>query len=84
MILEILADCLNFQSSLIFGQWDMIAIILCVFLLSYTYGEGKSNYFKGSILILAYLVVMAGFYISGYDIAATVGTTHVFQRGSLT
>jgi Ca2+:H+ antiporter len=46
----------------------MVTVILCVFLLSYTYGEGKSNYFKGSILILAYLVVMAGFYISGYDI----------------
>jgi hypothetical protein len=41
----------------------MVTVILCVFLLSYTYGEGKSNYFKGSILILAYLVVMAGFYL---------------------
>ena len=84
MIQEILADCLNFQSSLVFAQWDMIAMILCVFLLSYTYGEGKSNYFKGSILILAYLVVMAGFYISGYDIEETVGTTHVFQGRPLT
>lgn len=30
------------------------------------YGEGKSNYFKGSILILAYFVVVIGFYLSGY------------------
>ncbi|KAH7078037.1 Sodium/calcium exchanger protein-domain-containing protein [Paraphoma chrysanthemicola] len=53
--------------TLIFPQWDMITVILCVFLLSYMYGEGKSNYFKGSILILSYLVVIAGFYLSGFD-----------------
>jgi Ca2+:H+ antiporter len=53
--------------TLIFPQWDMVTVILCVFLLSYMYGEGKSNYFKGSILILSYLVVIAGFYLSGFD-----------------
>ncbi len=37
----------------------MVTVILCVFLLSYMYGEGKSNYFKGSILLLSYLVVMS-------------------------
>jgi Ca2+:H+ antiporter len=52
--------------TLIFPQWDMVTVILCVFLLSYMYGEGKSNYFKGSILILSYLVVIAGFYLSGF------------------
>lgn len=31
------------------------------------YGEGKSNYFKGSILILSYLVVVLGFYLSSFD-----------------
>lgn len=54
-------------SSLIFPQWDMVTVILCVFLLSYMYGEGKSNYFKGSILVLTYLVVVIGFYLSGYS-----------------
>ena len=44
----------------------MVTVILCVFLLSYVYGEGKSNYFKGSILVLTYLVVLMGFYYSGY------------------
>jgi Ca2+:H+ antiporter len=44
----------------------MITVILCVFLLSYVYGEGKSNYFKGSILVLTYFVVAIGFYMSGY------------------
>ncbi|KAL7276660.1 hypothetical protein RUND412_000320 [Rhizina undulata] len=52
--------------SLIFPQWDLVTVILCVFLLSYMYGEGKSNYFKGSILILSYLTVMMGFYFSSY------------------
>ncbi len=44
----------------------MVTVILCVFLLSYMYGEGKSNYFKGSILILSYLVVLVGFYLAGF------------------
>lgn len=45
----------------------MVTVILCVFLLSYVYGEGKSNYFKGSILVLAYLVIVVGFYLAGYS-----------------
>jgi Ca2+:H+ antiporter len=51
----------------------MITVILCVFLLSYVYGEGKSNYFKGSILVLTYLVVIIGFYLSGYNDLETLG-----------
>ncbi|KAF9766418.1 hypothetical protein IL306_001191 [Fusarium sp. DS 682] len=52
--------------SLLFPQWDLVTVILCVFLLSYMYGEGKSNYFKGSILMLTYLVVVIGYYFSGF------------------
>jgi len=52
--------------SLIFPQWDTVSVILCVFLLSYMYGEGKSNYFKGSILLLSYAVVLAGFFFAGF------------------
>ncbi|KAI1381347.1 Sodium/calcium exchanger protein-domain-containing protein [Hypoxylon crocopeplum] len=59
-------DPTHWTFSLLFPQWDMVTVILCVFLLSYMYGEGKSNYFKGSILILTYLVVVVGFYFSGY------------------
>jgi Ca2+:H+ antiporter len=51
----------------------MITLILCVFLLSYVYGEGKSNYFKGSILVLTYLVVICGFYLSGYSTMEMMG-----------
>ncbi|KAK3392556.1 Sodium/calcium exchanger protein-domain-containing protein [Sordaria brevicollis] len=61
------ADMARFTFSLLFPQWDMVTVILCVFLLSYMYGEGKSNYFKGSILLLSYLVVVIGYYFSGYS-----------------
>ncbi|KAI1076581.1 Sodium/calcium exchanger protein-domain-containing protein [Whalleya microplaca] len=60
------SDPARYTFSLLFPQWDMVTVILCVFMLSYMYGEGKSNYFKGSILILSYLVVIVGFYFSGY------------------
>ncbi|KAI1153246.1 calcium permease [Nemania diffusa] len=59
-------DPIHWTFSLLFPQWDMVTVILCVFLLSYMYGEGKSNYFKGSILLLTYLVVIIGFYYSGF------------------
>lgn len=60
-------DASNYSFSLLFPQWDMVTVILCVFLLSYVYGEGKSNYFKGSILVLTYFVVIIGYYFSGYS-----------------
>ncbi|KAF4119493.1 Ca2+:H+ antiporter [Geosmithia morbida] len=60
------ADVGMYSFTLLFPQWDMVTTILCVFLLSYVYSEGKSNYFKGSILVLTYLVVIIGFWFSGY------------------
>ena len=59
-------DLIDHTFNLIFPQWDMVTVILCVFLLSYMSGEGKSNYFKGSVLVLTYVVVIMGFYFSGY------------------
>src|SRR6187402_597955 len=69
--------------SLIFPQWDMVTVILCVFLLSYMYGEGKSNYFKGSILLLSYLVVIIGFYFSSFstDLNSEVGPSRFDTLG---
>jgi Ca2+:H+ antiporter len=52
----------EYNNSLMFPRWDVISVIFSVFLLTYTYQEGKSNYFKGSILILSYIVLVAGFY----------------------
>lgn len=53
--------------SLIFPQWDMVCVILSVFLMGWVVNEGKSNYFKGSILIFTYLVVIVGFWFTGWD-----------------
>lgn len=69
---------INFLLSLIFPRWDVVVIILSMFLMTYTYIEAKSNYHRGSILILrqeaspyllldayprfSYLVLAAGFY----------------------
>ncbi|KAH8884890.1 hypothetical protein GQ53DRAFT_829276 [Thozetella sp. PMI_491] len=71
----------HYTFSLLFPQWDMVTVILCVFLLSYMYGEGKSNYFKGSILLLSYLVVIIGFYFSsfGVDIDSINGAASRFD-----
>eukprot|EP00158_Paraphelidium_tribonemae_P009057 Partr_v1_DN28757_c1_g1_i3_m63082 putative exchanger len=48
--------------TLIFPQWDCYTVFFGVFLLSYTYIEGKSNYFKGAILTLSYMVLILSFY----------------------
>lgn len=47
--------------TLIFPPWDLACIFFSVFLLSYIYIEGKSNYFKGVILLLAYCLLMIAF-----------------------
>ncbi|KAI5295129.1 hypothetical protein KEM52_002299 [Ascosphaera acerosa] len=60
-------ELLSHTFNLIFPHWDTVTIILCVFLLSYMYGEGKSNYFKGSILVLTYIFVVMGFYFSDFN-----------------
>ena len=66
-------DLIDHTFNLIFPQWDMVTVILCVFLLSYMSGEGKSNYFKGSILVLTYLVVIMGFFFSGFTTLMMAG-----------
>lgn len=57
--------------SLIFPRWDIIATLISIYLFTYIYAEGKSNYFKGVILCLIYVVVLIGFYyndmIEGID-----------------
>ncbi|EIW72870.1 hypothetical protein TREMEDRAFT_42047 [Tremella mesenterica DSM 1558] len=50
--------------TLIFPRWDVIAIILSIFLLTYTYIEARANYHRGSILVLSYLVLIMGFYFA--------------------
>ncbi|KAL1835075.1 hypothetical protein VTK73DRAFT_6314 [Phialemonium thermophilum] len=75
-------DLSRYTFSLLFPQWDMVTVILCVFLLSHMYGEGKSNYFKGSILLLSYLVVVVGYYFSGFGVQLDGVSTAAGSRGS--
>ncbi|VEU23500.1 DEKNAAC104693 [Brettanomyces naardenensis] len=48
--------------TLIFPRWDFVACLMSVYMFTYVYAEGKSNYFKGSILILLYIALIIGFY----------------------
>lgn len=50
--------------TLIFPRWDFMACLMSVYMFTYVYAEGKSNYFKGSILILLYIAIIVGFYIA--------------------
>jgi len=85
-------DLVDHIFNLIFPQWDMATVILCVFLLSYMMNEGKSNYFKGSILVMTYLVVIMGFYYSGYtsmdilgvDPSDTLAMSYRYMQGGST
>ncbi|SGZ56959.1 CIC11C00000005571 [Sungouiella intermedia] len=66
--------------SLIFPRWDIIATLISIYLFTYIYAEGKSNYFKGVILILIYVVVLVGFYLDdvvadlddGFGVSASI------------
>ena len=49
---------------MIFPRWDVIVIILSVFLLTYCYIEAKSNYHRGSILILRWV----SFWLEGLEV----------------
>ncbi|EJS42097.1 YNL321W [Saccharomyces arboricola H-6] len=50
---------------LVFPRWDIFGAMTSVFMFTYLYAEGKSNYFKGSMLILLYIIVVVGFYFQG-------------------
>ncbi|QPG75353.1 hypothetical protein FOA43_002706 [Brettanomyces nanus] len=50
--------------TLIFPRWDFVACLMSVYMFTYIYAEGKSNYFKGSILILLYISIIFGFYVA--------------------
>ncbi|KAJ8329144.1 hypothetical protein QVD99_004849 [Batrachochytrium dendrobatidis] len=54
------AESQNF--TLVFPNWDFYSVMFAMFLLTYIYIEGKSNYFKGAILLLSYSMLMAAFF----------------------
>ncbi|CCG22881.1 Ca2+/H+ antiporter [Candida orthopsilosis Co 90-125] len=67
VVYSVLKNFINVEQifSLVFPRWDIIATLISIYLFTYIYAEGKSNYFKGVILILIYLVVMIGFWFNG-------------------
>lgn len=71
-------DIKDYMFTLIFPRWDLYMVIFCVFVFSYIYAEGKSNYFKGSILVLSYLVVMLGFYYSANINVSGIMSAEIF------
>ena len=52
----------QYHFNLLFPRWDVIVVVFSVFLLTYSYVEGKSNYFKGSILTFAYVIFLCSFW----------------------
>lgn len=53
--------------TLIFPNWDLVTVFLSIFLLNNVTREEKSNYWKGSILVLGYLVVVLGFHFASFN-----------------
>ena len=50
---------------LIFLKWKLIGTFADLFMFTYLYAEGKSNYFKWSILLLIYVIVILGLFYQG-------------------
>jgi Ca2+:H+ antiporter len=74
----------DFAFTLVFPHWDLWMVIFCVFLFSYIYAEGKSNYFKGSILILTYVVVITGFYFADHPLIQGFNASSLAMPGTAT
>ncbi len=56
----------TYTFTLLFPQWDFVTIISAYFCSATCAAKEKSNYPKGSILLLSYLVVVISFYFSGF------------------
>lgn len=54
--------------TLVFPKFDLMATLSSVFLFTYLYSEGKSNYLKGALLLIFYAVLVLGlFFQSSLD-----------------
>ncbi|EPZ32884.1 hypothetical protein O9G_004769 [Rozella allomycis CSF55] len=47
--------------TLLFPLWDVLAVLMSIFMLTYVYNEGRTNYFKGTVLSFAYVVLVVSF-----------------------
>ncbi|SGZ41519.1 related to Low affinity vacuolar monovalent cation/H(+) antiporter [Hanseniaspora guilliermondii] len=61
-------DIKEWAFTLVFPKFDLMATLSSVFLFTYLYSEGKSNYLKGALLLIFYAILIIGLYIqSGLD-----------------
>ncbi|KAJ9055549.1 hypothetical protein DSO57_1002841 [Entomophthora muscae] len=56
-----ITDPITQSFTLVFPRLDMFSVLFSVFLITYIYIEGKANYFKGTILVLTYIIWMSAF-----------------------
>lgn len=70
---------------LVFPKWDTWAWIVSVILFCHVHSEGRSNYFKGAILVLAYFVLTLGFFYNDViaDIIPRSGSLHGTLQSAL-
>lgn len=52
----------DYVFTMLFTTWDLWTSVTCVLLYTNVHAEGKSNYFKGTVLLLAYAVLVTGYY----------------------
>lgn len=65
---ERLGDIKEWAFTLVFPKFDLMATLSSVFLFTYLYSEGKSNYLKGALLLIFYAILITGLFIqSGLD-----------------
>lgn len=56
-------DIKSFLFTLVFPKFDLMATISSVFLFTYLYSEGKSNYLKGTLLLMFYAILIVGLFL---------------------
>ena len=45
-------------------MFDAFAVFTSVFMISYVFIEGKSNYFKGFMMVFGYIVIISAYYLT--------------------
>ena len=62
-ILLIFLSLLFTPMSIIFNQFELVALIVSVLIANKVAGDGQSNWLEGAQLMAVYLIIAAGFFI---------------------
>ncbi|VDC04618.1 unnamed protein product [Peniophora sp. CBMAI 1063] len=57
--------------------WDVLVIVLFVFLTTYVHNDPKSNYHRGSVFVLSYCVLVANFCLAPKEHTASATGTQI-------